>query len=345
MRAGLTASVISHAALITLGIVGLGQPEKLETQQIDSIAIDLVPIEAFSNIRVGTLESEVIETEAPAVIDSPEPAQLAERTGNTQEDQPTPEVTDTVTPAPTIETAPQPEVRPTPDPTPEPEPEPTPVVEPTPEPEPATAPEPEVAPEPTPVTPEPVLASEPEASEEPREIAPEPVIKTAAVDQKRAEFKRKQEEEAQRRAEEREREAAEKAKEADRISDIINAEDSRGATTGTGGQAAAGRPTGQAARLTQSEQDALAAQMRQCWNPPLSALAEVGLTVRLIVDLNRDGTVNGTPRILSQITSPVLETTARAAQRAVIRCGPYRLAADKYDDWRQVDVTFDPQDL
>lgn len=345
MRAGLTASLVSHAALITLGIVGLGQPEQLAPEQIESIAIDLVPIEAFSNIRVGTLESDVIETDAPAVVDTPDPAQLAERTGNTEEDQPTPEETDRVTPAPTVETAPQPELRPTPEPAPEPEPDPAPVVEPTPEPEPATAPEPEIAPEPTPITPEPVLTTEPTPSEEPAEVAPQPVIKTAAIDQKRAEFKRQQEEEAARRAEEREREAAEKAKEADRISDIINAEDSRGATTGTGGQASAGRPTGQAARLTQSERDALAAQMRKCWNPPLSALAEVGLTVRLIVDLNRDGTVAGTPRILSQITSPVLETTARAAQRAVIRCGPYQLSADKYDEWQQVDVTFDPQDL
>lgn len=345
MRAGFAASVISHAAFITLGIVGLGQPEKLEPEQIESIAIDLVPIEAFSNIRVGTLQSDVIETEAPAVIDTPDPAQLAERTGNTEEDQPTPEETDRVTPAPTVETAPQPAVRPEPEPAPEPEP--TPVVEPTPapEPEPATAPEPEVAPDPTPVTPEPVLATDPTVSEEPRQVAPQPAIRTAAVDQRQIEFKQKQEEEAKRRAEEREREAADKAKEADRISDIINAEDSRGATTGTGGQASAGRPTGQAARLTQSERDALAAQMRKCWNPPLSALAEVGLTVRLIVDLNRDGTVAGTPRILSQITSPVLETTARAAQRAVISCGPYRLAADKYEEWQQVDVTFDPQDL
>lgn len=341
MRAGLAASIVSHVALITLGLVSLHGAQPLEPEEIESISVDLVPVEAFSNIRVGTLKSDVIETEAPAVVDTSDPAQLAERTGNTEEDQPTPQETDRVTPAPTVETAPEPQAQPDP----EPMPDPVQVAEAEPQPEPAATPEPAPVPEPQPVTPEPVLAATPDTPSEPQEAAPQPVIKTASIDQKRAEFKRQQEEEAKRRAAERAKQEAEKAKEADRISDIINAEDSRGATTGTGGQASAGKPTGQAARLTQSERDALAAQMRKCWNPPLAALSAEGLTVRLLVDLNRDGTVAGMPRILTQITSPVLDTTARAAQRAVMRCGPYRLAADKYDEWSQVDVTFDPRDL
>ncbi len=344
MRAGLTASAVLHVALIVVGVVGLHGGQPLEPEEIESIAIDLVPVEAFSNIRAGTLESDVIETDAPSVVDTPEPAQLAERTGNTEEDQPKPEVADTPTPAPTVQTAPEPAARVEPEPEPQPEPEPVVIPEPQPEPEPAAAPEPAPV-EPQPVLPDPVLAATPDVSAEPKEAVPQPVIKTASIDQKRAEFKRKQEEEAKQRAAERAKEQAEKAKEADRISDIINAEDSRGGTTGTGGQATAGKPTGQASRLTQSERDALAAQMRKCWNPPLAALSEPGLTVRLIVDLNRDGSVAGTPRILSQITSPLVQTTAMAAQRAVMRCGPYRLAADKYDEWNQVDVTFDPRDL
>lgn len=343
MRAGLAASVVFHTALITVGLVGLQNVQPLEPDEIESIAIELVPIEAFSNIRVGTLESDVIETDAPSVVETPDPAQLAERTGNTEEDQPKPEDTDRVTPAPTIETAPQPEARPEDEV--EPEVKTKPVVEPEPAPEPEATPDPAPIPDPQPVTPEPELAATPDVETEAQDIAPKPVIKTASIDQKRAEFKRRQEEEAKRRAEERAKRKADQAKEADRVSDIINAEESRGATTGSGGQASAGKPTGQAARLTQSERAALAAQMRKCWNPPLAALTEAGLTVRLIVDLNRDGSVAGTPRVLSEITSSVMDTTARAAQRAVLRCGPYRLASEKYEEWRQVDVTFDPQDL
>jgi len=339
MRAGLIASVAAHAALITFGLISLQGAEPLEPEDIESINIDLVPVEAFSNIRIGTEQSDVIETETPAVVDTPEPAQLAERTGNTEEDQPNPLDTDNITPAPTVQTAPEPEALP--------EPEPEPVIEQPavaePEPEPEALPEPTPEPEPAPVTPTPELAVEPDETAEPAEPAPQPVIRTASIDRKRAEFKRQQEEEARRRAEERERQKAEEAKEADRISDIINDEESRGGTTGSGGQATAGREDGQAARLTQSERDALVAQMRKCFNPPLSATVED--SARLLVELNRDGSVVGTPRILVVAPTPQGDPTARAAQRAVMRCGPYQLAAEKYEEWRQIDVTFDPSQI
>jgi hypothetical protein len=109
---------------------------------------------------------------------------------------------------------------------------------------------------------------------------------------------------------------------------------------------ALGRPTGQASRLTQSEQDALAGAMRRCWNPPMAAMSTDGLTVRLLVSLNQNGSVNGQPQILTAITDDLVRSTALAAQRAVQQCGPYTmLPPDKYEEWRQVDVTFDPRDL
>lgn len=130
-------------------------------------------------------------------------------------------------------------------------------------------------------------------------------------------------------------------KPADQISDIINTETSRGSTTGSGGQAAAGKPTGQAARLTQSELGALIAQMRDCWNPTLAERND-GVVIRLMVAMNTDGTVAGTPEILSDVTaSPILGISARTAARKVAGCGPFTLPADKYDHWREIDVTLD----
>ncbi len=330
MRSSIIISLVAHSSLIALGLVSLSGVKPHVIDEIESISVELVPIDAFTNITIGSEQSEVIETEAPSLVDTPEPAQIAERTGNTQEDQIKPEVSDTITPAPTIQTAPEPAPIPTPEPEPKPEPAPTPT--------PAPAPE-EIEP------PKPVLATEPEVTPEPKEILPVPVIRTAAIDKKRQEYKKQQEEKAKKQAEELAKKKAQEAKEATRISDIINAEESRGATTGAGGQQSAGKATGQAARLTQSEQNALAAKMRQCWNPPISALSEDGLTVRLLVSLNRDGSVSGMPQIMSQITSSVMGATAKAAQRAVLRCAPYKLDAQKYDDWQKVDVTFDPRDL
>lgn len=353
MRAGLAVSTIAHAALIALIVIGVGFSRPLEPTPVESIAVDLVPIEEFSNIRAGSLESEVVETETPSVVEDVKPAELAQPTGNTEQDQPTPEDTPTPTPAPTQQTAPEPVPAPEPveEPAPEPEPVPTPV-EPMPRPEPEPVPEPE----PEPVEEAPALAT-PQVSPEPAEVAPRPVMRTASLDQKRAAFKQQQEAEKKRkeeearkrqqeakRAEEAKRQQDEAARRADDISDIINAEESRGATTGAGGTPTLGKPTGQAARLSQSETDALVAQMRSCWNL-LPAEIDSGLSVRLLVELNPDGSVAGAPRVLEQDSSAVGISIARAAVNAVRKCGPYRLAAEKYEAWRQVDVTFRAGDL
>ncbi|MEX0628692.1 MAG: hypothetical protein WD230_08705 [Cucumibacter sp.] len=85
--------------------------------------------------------------------------------------------------------------------------------------------------------------------------------------------------------------------------------------------------------------------MRRCWNPPISAFEVEGLQIRLLVNLNIDGTVNGTPQITEEPGDEIGHATALAAQRAVQRCGPYQLAREKFEEWRQVDVTFDPKDL
>lgn len=352
MRAGLTVSTVAHAGLILLIVVGIGTSKPLDPAPVESIAVDLVPIEEFSNIRVGTLESEIIETETPSVIEDDRPPELAQPTGNTEEDQPTPEDTPEPTPAPTRQTAPEP----VPEPEPVEEPVPEPVPEPAERPAPPPEPEPIAEPEPEPVEQAPALAT-PEISPEPAEVAPRPVMRTASLDQKRADFKKQQEAEKKRKEEEarkkqqeeeRRREAKrqedEAARLADDISDIINAEESRGATTGEGGTPTVGKPTGQAARLSQSETDALIAQMRGCWNL-LPSEIDSGLSVRLLVNLNPDGSVAGAPQVLAQDNSATGISIARQAVTAVRKCGPYRLAAEKYEQWRQVDVTFRASDL
>ena len=78
-----------HVLLLVLGLVNLGLTEPLRPT-VQSIAVDLVPIEEFSNIRLGQLDSEVVETETPSAVESEEPAELAQPTGNTEQDQVTP---------------------------------------------------------------------------------------------------------------------------------------------------------------------------------------------------------------------------------------------------------------
>ncbi len=330
MRVGLPVSVFSHGAVIAVGLLSLNMAPPLAPPPLEAISVDIIPVTEFSNIRAGALDSEIVDTQTPSIVDTLEPAQLAEPTGNTPQDQATPLATDKVTPAPTEQTAP--------DPVPEPIPVPEPALAPQPEPAPVETPEPDPAPEPAPVEAEPqpqstaqeqVVTSETQTPLDPVEPAPQPVTRTAALDKIRADYEQRQHEEA--------------ARAAERVSDIINSEQSRGATTGQGGQATLGTSAGQSATLTRSERDALVAQMRRCWNL-LPGEIDSGLSVRLLVELNRDGSVIGTPRVITGITSTMLGSISRAAQRAVLGCGPYLLAVEKYAQWKQIDVTFKASD-
>jgi hypothetical protein len=358
MRAGLVVSAVGHAGLIALAIVGIGMTRPFDAQPVESIAVDLISIEEFSNIRKGVLDSTVVETETPSIVDTETPAEVAQPTGNTEENQTTPEDTETVTPAPTQETAPAPVPEPTPEPVVEPEPAPAPEPEPTPAPEPPPVPEPTPEPEPAPepVAPAAELAA-PTPSEDPSSIAPQPAVRTASLEEKRADFKKKREaaekkkkddaaaekkkkEDDAKKEAERIREAKRKEDEAARLADevanIINTEESRGATTGAGGQATLGKETGTAARLSQSEIDALVGQIRGCLSVPLGA-AEARITATLEFSIQGNGMVTVMPSVVAAPPDQLGRALASAAQRAVMRCGPYTVAAGQ-----QVRAMFDP---
>ncbi len=360
MRAGLTVSALGHAGLIVLAVVGIGMGRPLEPTVVESIAVDLVPLSEFSNIRMGSLDSTIVETEAPSAVDTETPAEIAQPTGNTAEDQPTPADNPTPTPAPTEQTAPVPEqTAPEPAPEPEPVPEPAPVEPPTPAPEPV----PEPAPVPEPVEATPTLAT-PEAPTEPTEVAPQPRVRTAAIDQKRADYQKQQaaqEAAAKQAAEDKKKadEAAKKAAEqkkleeqkrieqakadeaqklADEVANLINQEESRGGTTGQGGEATLGREDGRSATLSKSQIDGLVAQIRQCLNVPAGA-AEAGITAQLEFSIDASGMVTQMPRLVSAPADALQQAYASAAQRAVMRCGPYAVAD------QQVRATFDPREF
>lgn len=356
MRVGVTASAIAHAALIAFGLVSLGTTP-LRPEVVESISVDLIPITEFTNIRAGTLDSAVIETDTPAVVEDDAPAELAQPTGNTEQDQEVVRETPEPTPVPVTNTAPEPVPEPSPDPLPTPAPVLAPVPappreEPVPEPQPEPvppAPEPEPEPTPAPAAPEPApTPAPPEPTpvavtpvEETPTVAPPPVpvpvTRTAALEQKRAEF-RQQQAEAAAAAAAQPRDAPQ-AREADDISDIINNEDSRGAVTGSGGEPTTGRPTGTAATLTQSERAALVAQIRACMSVPPGSL-EAGVTAQLQFSLAQDGNLRGDPQLVRAPTSQLEDAFARAAIRAVKRCGPYTVAAGQ-----DISALFDPREF
>jgi hypothetical protein len=350
MRAGVTTSVIAHASLLIVALAGLSAAKPITPETVDSISVDLVPISEITNVRSGSLTSKVVKADAPAIVETPKPAELAKPTGNTEQDQIKPEETSKVTPAPTVNTAPEPKPAPDPTPVPDPPKDPMPPI-----PEPVTAPV--VAPTPAPPEPQKEIATDtadtPADNVAPMPAARPPQLQAAAV---KAPPKDTKPVETPKPTPTPVKPAAVKtppsdkaAKLADQVAELINSEKSRGAVTGDGGQATLGKNTGKASVLSQSVIDMLSAAMLKCFNPPIAAIEE-GATALLEVRLSRGGFVEGSPQVVSTTGQTTGMMTGTAAVRAVLNCGQAgytMLPPDMYDGdngWNTVRVTFNASD-
>jgi hypothetical protein len=96
---------------------------------------------------------------------------------------------------------------------------------------------------------------------------------------------------------------------------------------------------------------ALQAQMRECWNMPAGAPNPEQLVVTVRVFLARDGDLAQPPQLTPESRSAAarnsyVNAAAQAALRAVHSCAPYRdLPPDRHDQWRELDMVFDPKKL
>ncbi|KQI71157.1 energy transducer TonB [Loktanella sp. 5RATIMAR09] len=100
--------------------------------------------------------------------------------------------------------------------------------------------------------------------------------------------------------------------------------------------------------MTGLERDSFRLSVNRCWNvDPGSVAARV--TVEVGFNLDREGRVIGNEvRLLSSDGDQSATNTAfEAARRAILRCqsGGYQLPADKYDQWQEVVITFDPSGM
>jgi hypothetical protein len=100
--------------------------------------------------------------------------------------------------------------------------------------------------------------------------------------------------------------------------------------------------------MTISEVDAFRAAVERCWIVPAGARDAQNLRVTIRVFLNQDGSLTRPPEVVDEARmnrtgEENFRTAAESARRAVQRCAPYRmLPANKYDTWREVELTFDP---
>ncbi|MCE8545278.1 energy transducer TonB [Ruegeria pomeroyi] len=110
--------------------------------------------------------------------------------------------------------------------------------------------------------------------------------------------------------------------------------------------AAAPAPTGPP--LTSGEKDALRVAVSQCWNVGSLSSEALRTTVVVSVRMNADGTPDtGSIRMIESSggSSGAAKQAYEAARRAIIRCGAkgYKLPSEKYDHWRDIEMTFNPE--
>ena len=267
MKAGLTSSVILHAALIGFGLFSLSAPRAYEVADVEALPVDIVPVESITRIQQGDKKAPVKEKSAPVPTTKPAEVPDAQKVGDNSVDTDKP---------------------------------PTPVAKPKP--------------------PQAQTAKTPDRKEA------EKPVKQAASQPK----------------------SEEKEFDADEVAALLNKQKASGGgakrSTETASLGGDRKTTGET--LSHSEMDALRGQIQRCWNIPAGAMDAENLKVSVKFRLDRSGALEGSPEIIEGgASSGVQRAAAESARRAVARCSPYTLPADKYEAWADVIVHFDPSEM
>ncbi|HEY5084867.1 MAG TPA: hypothetical protein VII48_10115 [Rhizomicrobium sp.] len=105
---------------------------------------------------------------------------------------------------------------------------------------------------------------------------------------------------------------------------------------------------GAANAMTADLADALKSQIYQCWSPPVGAPNANDLVVDFDLRLNPDGTVAAasSPALSNANPNPYNRAAASAGEAAIFKCQPYKLPADRYSQWSEINpLRFDPRQM
>jgi outer membrane biosynthesis protein TonB len=229
--------------------------------------------------------------------------------------------------------APKPEVKPEPKPEPKPvavppPPEPKPEPKPKPKPEPKPEPKAEPKPVPKPAAPEPLAQAKPQRKPKPPDTFAS-VLKT--VEELKKQAPRTKPEETKKKPE---KQPEPKETFENQIAKALRSPP---------------RSFNASQPLTISEIDLVRQQIARCWNLPAGAKDAEDLSIEIHTVMNPDGTVREA-RIQNQTRmqrDPFFRAAAESALRAVLnpRCSPLKLPPEKYDQWKDMTLNFNPKDM
>jgi colicin import membrane protein len=86
MRTGLTTSVILHAVALGFGLFTLSAPAALPASDAESLAVDIVPVEALTQIQQGDKKAVLHEKPAPVPTQRPDIVPDAQKVGENSVD-------------------------------------------------------------------------------------------------------------------------------------------------------------------------------------------------------------------------------------------------------------------
>ena len=89
----------------------------------------------------------------------------------------------------------------------------------------------------------------------------------------------------------------------------------------------------------------LVLNIRQCWNVPVGLENDSSNVIIMGIKLGIDGNLEEDPVNLSPNSGVGMIQAYEAARRAVIRCQPYKLPADAYEYWQEMEIELDPSEM
>ena len=106
MRVGLIASLAGHTAVLLWGLIAFPDAGSFTTPPVDSLPVELVPLEDLTRLQKGEKDAEIREVAAVKPTEKPkeEPVKPADKPEKAAVEQPTPP-----TPAPAPAPTPEPE--------------------------------------------------------------------------------------------------------------------------------------------------------------------------------------------------------------------------------------------
>lgn len=101
--------------------------------------------------------------------------------------------------------------------------------------------------------------------------------------------------------------------------------------------------------LTATQIDLIRQTIRKCWHFPAGLKNAEELSVEIRMELSKDGSVKSAEIVDKKRlnSDPDFKIAAENAYRAVLdpECSPLPLPREKYDEWKDLELTFNPKDM